>query len=54
MPDDLERQRELRRLRDEVLNTPSCGGCLTRMEPAEVGGEPVWRCSTCGATLDSA
>ncbi|WP_146116802.1 zf-TFIIB domain-containing protein [Microbacterium sp. MYb64] len=46
--DDLERQRDLRRLRDEVLNTPSCPRCLHRMEPDDVDGEPVWQCPDCG------
>ena len=47
--DDLELQRELRRLRDETLNTPNCPACLHRMEPAEVDGELVWACPECGA-----
>ncbi|EED6225712.1 zf-TFIIB domain-containing protein, partial [Salmonella enterica subsp. enterica serovar Haifa] len=25
-----------------------CPRCLTRMEPAEVSGEPVWKCPECG------
>ncbi|WP_420827628.1 zf-TFIIB domain-containing protein [Microbacterium esteraromaticum] len=48
--DDLDRQRELRRLRDEVLSTPNCLRCVQRMEPAEVDGEPIWQCPECGAT----
>ncbi|WP_439902281.1 zf-TFIIB domain-containing protein [Microbacterium azadirachtae] len=47
--DELERQRQLRRLRDQVLNTPNCAECLHRMEPAELNSEPVWRCPECGA-----
>jgi ribosomal protein L37AE/L43A len=47
--DDLERQRELRRLRDEALNTPNCPACLHRMEPAEVDDDLVWACPECGA-----
>lgn len=47
--DDLERQRELRRLRDEVLDTPNCPGCLHRMTPAAIDGEPTWLCPECGA-----
>lgn len=46
--DDLERQRELRRLRDETLNTPNCPACLHRMEPAKVDGDLVWACPECG------
>ncbi|WP_429457487.1 zf-TFIIB domain-containing protein [Microbacterium sp. ZKA21] len=49
--DDLERQRELRRERDRLLDTPNCPQCLTRMEPADVGGEPMWRCPECGTLL---
>ena len=45
---DLERQRELRRLRDETLNTPNCPACLHRMEPAKVDGDLMWACPGCG------
>jgi len=50
--DDLKRQRELRRLRDEVLSTPNCPQCLTRMGPAEASGEPVWTCPECGISVE--
>lgn len=42
--DDLAHQRQLRRLRDEVLSTPNCPACLHRMEPTEEG----WACADCG------
>lgn len=47
--DDLERQRQLRRFRDEALSAPNCSKCLGRMEPETRDGEPVWRCVECGA-----
>lgn len=50
--DDLERQRELRLMRDEIMSTPNCLHCLHRMEAAERDGEAVWRCTSCGAELD--
>ncbi|MBD8012811.1 zf-TFIIB domain-containing protein [Microbacterium sp. Re1] len=47
--DDFERQRQLRVERDALaFDTPNCPTCLHRMEPAEVDGEPVWRCPECG------
>lgn len=51
--DDLERQRQLRRLRDESLNVPNCRNCLRPMEPVSVDGGAYWRCEDCGTTLDS-
>lgn len=48
--DDLERQRELDRSRDEALNTPNCPSCLHRMEPVEVDRVPMWQCPECGVT----
>jgi len=48
--DDLERQRELRRERDRLLDVPNCPRCLHQMKPAELDEEPVWRCSKCGIT----
>ncbi|WP_157487615.1 hypothetical protein [Leifsonia sp. Root112D2] len=47
--DDLERQRELRRVRDEVLSSPNCPICLHRMEPAEVNSDVGRRCPESGA-----
>ncbi|MGP6172051.1 zf-TFIIB domain-containing protein [Microbacterium sp. A204] len=47
--DDIERQRQLRQLRDELLSTPNCPACLHQMEAAEVNGQPLWRCLECGA-----
>ncbi|WP_223585608.1 zf-TFIIB domain-containing protein [Microbacterium sp. OVT16B] len=46
--DDLEHQRELRKLRDEALGTPNCPGCLHPMEAVERDSEPVWACAACG------
>ncbi|WP_168627370.1 zf-TFIIB domain-containing protein [Cryobacterium sp. BB307] len=48
--DDLERQRELGRYRDETLNTPNCPTCLHRMEPVDVEGDPTWQCTQCRDT----
>lgn len=51
MPDDLDRQRTLRKLRDGALSTPNCPSCLHHMEPADTDHGPVWRCPFCGAEL---
>lgn len=52
--DDLARQRRLRRERNSLsFDTPNCARCLHRMEPAEVGGESVSLCPTCGAVSRS-
>ncbi|MEJ1088330.1 hypothetical protein WDU99_08375 [Microbacterium sp. Mu-80] len=48
--DDLERQRELRRERDRLLDVPNCPECLHRMEPAEVDDDLMWLCRECGAS----
>ncbi|WP_406250345.1 zf-TFIIB domain-containing protein [Microbacterium sp. M] len=45
--DDLQRQRELRLVRDEILSTPNCPDCLHPMEPAQSAGTDVWRCTSC-------
>jgi len=42
--DDLERQRELRRERDRLLDVPNCPACLHRTEATDEG----WRCTACG------
>ncbi len=50
--DNLERQRELRRERDRLLNVPNCPRYLHQMKPAELDEEPVWRCAECGTTAE--
>lgn len=46
--DDLEAQREKRRINDELLSTPNCVECLHRMEAELVDGRAVWLCPNCG------
>ncbi|WP_460797784.1 zf-TFIIB domain-containing protein [Microbacterium sp. GXF0217] len=50
--DDLERQRELRVARDEVLSTPNCPNCLHRMDTTERTGVAMWHCYECGTEQD--
>ena len=50
--DDLQRQRELRLIRDESLSTPNCPDCLHPMEPAQAADSDVWRCTACGREMD--
>ncbi len=51
--DDLQRQRDLRRVRDELLSVPNCSTCLHQMKPVEVGGEAAWQCLHCVADRPS-
>lgn len=51
MADDLDRQRELRRERDELTWTPSCPACLHRVDAVDTDHGPVWRCPACGTVL---
>ena len=49
--DDLERQRELRKLRERALDRPNCPRCLHPAEATERDGEPVWWCAVCDAAV---
>lgn len=50
--DDLQRQRELRLVRDEILSTPNCPDCLHSMEPSHNADTDVWRCTECGKEME--